>query len=135
MKFIPRNNQFIGRMTIKKSDSTIILTDAPKVTKYILVDAVGPGAAAAGIKVGDLVVVMRVMNMVLDAGRVFIPWADEKDVGLWVTDVTQDDLLIQTPNGKEFVPFDSDEASPSYGKNPQPQNGRAADAAIAGAPV
>lgn len=124
MKFIPRNDQLIGRMTIKRSESKIIVSDPTKVTKYILVDAVGPGAAAKGIKVGDYVVVVSVRHIVQDAGRVFIPWADEKDVHLFATDIGPNEMLIQTLNGKEFVAFDSLEAAPSFGAPaPERSNG------------
>lgn len=115
MKFAPRNNQIVGRMTIRKSESKIIRTDETKVTKYILVDAVGPGAAAKGIAVGDLVVVISIRHIVQDAGLVFIPFADEEAVVLFATDVTLDDLLVQTPGGKEFVPFGSETAAESFG--------------------
>jgi hypothetical protein len=133
MKFVPRNSQLIGRMTIKKSESRIIRTDETKVTKYILVDAVGPDAAAKGIKVGDLVLVISIRHIVQDAGLVFIPFADEKDVVLFVTDVTREELLVQTLGGKEFVPFDAPEAAPSFGASPKSSNGNTN--AVAGAPV
>ena len=123
MKFIPRNSQLIGRMTIKRSESRIIRTDETKVTKYILVDAVGPDAAAKGIKVGDLVLVISLRHIVQDAGLVFIPFADEKDVVLFATDIGPNELLVQTLNGKEFVAFDSPDAAPSFGALPKPSNG------------
>ena len=123
MKFIPRKNQIIGRMTIKKSDSKIIRVDQTKVTKYLLVDAAGPGAVAEGIHVGDLVVVTSIRHIVQDAGMVFVPFSDEKDVALFATDVTLDDLLVQIPSGKEFVPFDSPEAMQSVGAPPVERKG------------
>lgn len=127
MKFIPRKKQIVGRMTIKKSDSTIILVQSDKVTKYLLVDAVGEDAAKAGIKVGDVLVAKRVNHIVQDAGRVFISFADEEDVLLFATDVTPDtDLLMQTPSGKEFVPFDSEEAAKPYGVAPEVREAKAA---------
>jgi hypothetical protein len=132
VKFVPRSSQLIGRMTIRKSESKIVRLDESKVTKYILVDAVGPKAAEAGIKVGDLVLVVSIRHIVQDAGMVFIPFADEKDVVLFATDVTREELLVQTPSGKEFVPFDSLEAATSFGAT-QRTNG--ATDAVAGAPV
>jgi hypothetical protein len=120
-------------MTIKKSDSKIIRVNETKVTKYILVDAVGPKAAAEGIRVGDIVLVVSIRNIVQDAGLVFIPFADEKDVVLFGTDVTRDELLVQTLSGKEFVPFDSPEAAPSFAASPKASNGQ--QDAVAGAPV
>ncbi len=133
MKFVPRSSQLIGRMVIRKSESKIIRVDATKVTKFILVDAVGAKAAEAGIKAGDIVLVVSLRNIVQDAGMIFIPFADEKDVVLFVTDVAREDLLVQTPNGKEFVPFDSLEAATSFGAA-QRSNGASADL-VAGAPV
>jgi len=133
MKFVPRNSQLIGRMVILKSESKIIRVDQTKVTKYILVDAVGPDAAQKGVKVGDIVLVISIRHIVQDAGMVFIPFAEEKDVVLFATDVTQNDLLVQTPSGKEFVPFDSLEAAQSFGAHQRTSNG--AGDAVAGAPV
>ena len=119
MKFIPRNDHIVGRMMIKRSDSTIILTNAAKVTKYVLVDAVGPGAAGKGIKVGDVVVITSLRNIVQDAGRVFIPFCKEEDVALFVTDVAiETDLLMQVPKGDEFVAFDDPRAMQSVGVDP-----------------
>jgi hypothetical protein len=134
MKFVPRNTQLIGRMTIRKSESKIIRGDETKVTKYLLVDAVGPEAASKGIKVGDIVLVVSIKHIVQDAGMVFIPFAEEKDVVLFATDISLDELLVQTPSGKEFVPFDSLEAATSFGATQRTSNG-AGDAAVAGAPV
>lgn len=127
MKFIPRNDHIVGRMMIKRSDSMIILNDATKVTKYVFVDAVGPGAAAKGIKVGDVVVITKLMNIVQDAGRVYIPFCEEKDVALFATDVNiESDLLMQTPNGKEFVAFDHENAMASVGVDPAVREDKAA---------
>lgn len=130
MKFIPRNDHIVGRMMIKRSDSTIILTDAAKVTKYVIVDAVGPGAEAKGIKVGDVVIVTQLKTIVQDGGRVFIPFCEEKDVALFVTDVDiEQDLLIQRPDGKEFVRFDDEQAMLSVGVDPSVRDGADSKAA------
>ena len=118
MKFAPRHAQIIGRMAIRKSESTIILTNEAQVTKFLLVDAAGPDAIKAGIAIGDLVVVTALKNIVLDAGAVFMPLVDEKDVALIVTDLPLDSLLVQIPSGKRFVPFDSSEAARSLGEQP-----------------
>ena len=127
MKFIPRNDHVIGRMMIKRSDSTIILKDSTKVTKYVLVDAVGPGAAAKGIRVGDVVVVTKLMNIVQDAGRVFIPFCEEENVALFATDFDlEKDLLMQIYSGAEFVPFDDERAMPSVGVDPATREPKAA---------
>jgi energy-converting hydrogenase Eha subunit G len=127
VKFIPRNDHIVGRMMIKRSDSTIILNDATKVTKYVFVDAVGPGAAEKGIKVGDVVVITKLMSIVQDAGRVYIPFCEEKDVALFATDVDiEKDLLIQVPSGREFVAFDHDQAMQSVGVDPAVREDKAA---------
>ena len=118
MKFAPRHAQIVGRMTIRKSESTIILTNEKEVTKFLLVDAVGPDAARAGIRIGDLVVVTALKNVVLDAGTVYMPLVDEKDVALHVLELSLDSLLIQVASGKKFVPFDSPEAAASLGAPP-----------------
>jgi hypothetical protein len=123
VKFTPRNNQIIGRMTIKRSESKIIRIDETKVTKYLLVDAVGPGAAAKGVKVGDLLVVLKLRHIVQDAGLVYVPFADEEDIALFVTDVAPNELLIQTLSGKEFVQFDSPDAAESFGAARKESNG------------
>ena len=58
MKFVPRHSQAIGRVVVKRILSTIIRPDETKnTTKFVLIDGVGPDAAAAGIKVGDIVLV------------------------------------------------------------------------------
>ncbi len=113
MKISPRRNMVIGRMTIRKVESTIILTGVPAVTKFILVDAVGPDAAAAGIKVGDLVVAKALGNIVLDSSTFFVPMCEEENVIFFVEEVGLNELSIQTKNGKAFVPFDSEEAAPN----------------------
>lgn len=134
MKFIPRNNQIIGRMTIRRSESKIIRLDESKVTKFLLVDAVGPDAAAKGIKVGDILIVTRLSNIVLDAGLVYLPMVEEKDVALFVTDLLPQDLLMQTPNGKDYVSFDSPDAAQPLGAPAKSSNGTSAEA-VAGTPV
>lgn len=115
MKFIPRHGQIVGRMTIMRSESRIIVSDPTKVTKFVLVDAVGPDAASAGIKVGQLLIVTSLKNIVLDAGRVFIPLVEEKDVALFLSEVKREQLLVQTPNGKDFVSFESEDAAKAIG--------------------
>ena len=118
MKFAPRHTQLVGRMTIRKSESTIILTNEKDVTKFLLVDAVGPDAAKEGIRVGDRVVVTALKNIVLDAGTVYMPLVDEKDVALHVLELSLDSLLVQVASGKRFVPFDSPDAMESFGAPP-----------------
>jgi len=115
VKFAPRHAQIIGRTVIKKSDSKIVRTDETKVTKFVLVDAVGDEAAAAGIQVGDVVITTKLNHIVFDGGSRFRPLLEEKDVACFVTDVGLSDLLVQTENGTEFVPLDSPKAAQSLG--------------------
>ena len=113
MKFAPRGHLCIGRMTIRKSDSMIILTDEAQVTKFFLVDSVGPLAAADGIKVGDLIVASKLGNIVLNGGTVYIPVLEAQNAVFFVEDVTLDQLLVQHKSGKRFVAFDADDAAPN----------------------
>jgi hypothetical protein len=114
VKFVPRRTQIIGRTVIEKRKSTIIQPNETEITKFILVDAVGSEAAAQGIRVGDVVVPKAIGNMVM--GERFRPWLEEVHVGFFLTDVVlEEDLLVQTENGKRFVPFDSPEAAQSLG--------------------
>ena len=102
-------------MVIRKSESKIILVDETKVTKFILIDAVGDGARAQGIKVGDVGVPTALGNIVLNGGASYRPVLEEKDIAFFVTDVTRDDLFVQTEGGTRFVPFDSPEAAQPLG--------------------
>lgn len=113
MKFSPRGNMIMGRMVIRKTESLIILSDQAKVTKFILVDAVGLDAAAKGIKVGDLVIASALGNIVMDRGTVYLPICEEKNIVFFVEDVERDQLLVQDKGGHNFVAFDSDEAAPN----------------------
>lgn len=115
MKFVPRNSQIIGRMAIRRSDSKIIRVDETKVTKFILVDAVGDEAAARGVKVGDVVIPTALSNIVFDGGTRFRPILEEKSVACFVTEMSMDDLLVQSEIGAQFVPFESPEAAKSMG--------------------
>jgi hypothetical protein len=113
MKFSPRGNMIMGRMVIRKSESLIILTDQAKVTKFILVDGVGPDAAAKGIQIGDLVIASALSNIVMDRGTVYLPVCEEKNIVFFVEDVEMDQLLVQDKSGNNYVAFDSDEAAPN----------------------
>jgi hypothetical protein len=114
MKLEPRNNQIIGRIVIRRAFSSIVRPDQTKdITKFILVDAVGSGAAAKGVKIGDVIVPMAIGKIMLDDG--FRPSLEEENVGFFVRDVSPSDLLIQTDNGLEYVPFDSEKAAKSLG--------------------
>lgn len=113
MKFSPRGNMIMGRMVIRKTDSLIITSDQAKVTKFILVDAVGPEAATKGVKVGDLVIASALGNIVMDRGRTYLPICEEKNIVFFVEDVKQSDLLVQDKSGNNFVAFDAEEAAPN----------------------
>lgn len=122
MKFVPRHGHICGRLVIKRVLSVIIRPDDTKNTsKFLLVDAVGPGAAAAGISVGDVVVPTSLGNIVLDGGALFRPYLEEKFAAFHVTevDITKD-FDVQTDSGAKYVPFDSEEAAQSMGANPEP---------------
>jgi hypothetical protein len=113
MKFSPRGNMIMGRMVIRKSESLIILTDQAKVTKFILVDGVGPDAAAKGIRIGDLVIASALGNIVMDRGTVYLPVCEEKNIVFFVEDVEMDQLLVQDKSGNNYVAFDSEDAAPN----------------------
>lgn len=119
MKLEPRYNEIIGRMVIKRSDSKIVRIDETKVTKLVLVDAVGPGAAAAGINVGDVVLGKKMNHMVFDAGAIFRPLIAEPEIACFARELTPNELLMQTENGASYVPFDSPEAAQSLGVPPR----------------
>lgn len=102
-------------MVIKRSDSKIIRVDETKVTKLVLVDAAGPGAIAAGIKVGDIVLGKKINNMVFDAGAIFRPLIEEPEIACFARELTPGELLMQTENGQSYVPFDSPDAAQSLG--------------------
>ena len=116
MKLEPRHTQIIGRMVIRHTQSAIIRVAQEKVTKFILVDAVGAGAAAKGIKVGDIVLPKALGNVVMSEG--FRPVLEEENVAFFVRDVAPGELVIQTDTGTEFVPFDSPKAAQSLGSPP-----------------
>jgi len=114
VKLVPRQNQAIGRIVIKRILANIVRPDETKnTTKFVLIDAVGSEAQAAGIKVGDVVLPDKLSNILLDGGVSFRPIVDEKDIRAIVTDVTLDELMVQTDNGSKFVTFDADDAAQS----------------------
>lgn len=116
MKFIPRHNQVIGRMVMKRMLTSIVRPDETKgTTKFVLIDAVGPGAAAAGLKVGDVVVPSSMSHVVLDGGVSFRPLVEEANVALIVTDVSLDELLVQSDGGSQYVAFSDPMAAKSLG--------------------
>lgn len=115
MKFTPRYAHIIGRMVIQK-DASLIVRDQTKVSKFVIVDAVGDGVN--GIKPGDMVLPVMLGNIILNDG--FRPYLEEKNIAFLVTDVSLSDLLIQTHNGSKYVPFDSPEAAYPMGAQDEP---------------
>lgn len=121
MKFVPRHNQIIGRMVVRRAASTIIVGDPTKVTKFILVDAVGDGAAAAGVKVGDIVVPKSLSQIVTENGTSFCPFLEEKDVAFFVRDLLPGEMLIQSASGTKYVSLESPEAADAFGGQEEAQ--------------
>ena len=126
MKLIPRHNQAIGRVVVKRILSTIVRPDETKhTTKFVLIDAVGIAAETAGIKVGDIVLPNQMGNISLDGGVSFRPILDEKDIRAIVIDVTLDELVVQTDNARHFVPFSDKDAAKSLCNTDGGPTGRA----------
>lgn len=113
MKFVPRRNQVIGRVVIRRTLTSIVLVDESKVTKFILIDAVGEEAAANGVKVGDVIVPLTINNIMLNNG--FRPVLDEKNIAFFVTDIAPGELMVQTDSGSKYVPLDAEDAAQSLG--------------------
>jgi hypothetical protein len=67
MKLEPLKNWVIGRVAIAKlPNSSIVLPGAPRgITRCYLLDAVSPEAAKAGFAPGDLVIALKVYDLVL----------------------------------------------------------------------
>jgi hypothetical protein len=126
VKFVPRHSQIIGRVVIKRSSSSIVRVDETKVTKFVLVDAVGPGAEAKGIKVGDVVVAKTLSHIVMDGGTSFRPSLEEESIAFFVADLALDELAVQTDSGAEFVPLDSPKAAQPLGASPAKRESEAA---------
>jgi hypothetical protein len=121
VKFVPRHNQIIGRMVVKRPSSMIHIGDPTKVTKFVLVDAVGDGAAAAGVKVGDIVVPKSLSQIVMENGTSFCPFLEEKDVAFFVRDLLPGEMLIQSASGAQYVSLESPEAADAFGGAEQAQ--------------
>lgn len=114
MKLIPRRSQAIGRVVTQRILSAIVRPDETKnTTKFVLIDAVGADALAAGIKVGDVVLPQKMGNIQLDGGIRFRPILEEEDIRAVVTGLSLNDLVVQTDSGSHFVPFDDKDAAQS----------------------
>jgi hypothetical protein len=122
MKFVPRHSQIIGRIVIKRVMQTIIRPDETKdTTKFILIDAVGPEAEAAGLKVGDVIVPTALGNIALDGGACVRPVLEEKNAGFFVTEMDiEKELVVQDDTATRYVSFDDDAAAKSLGESPKP---------------
>lgn len=130
MKLMPRHNQIFGRLVIKRGTSPIVQTDEARAnTKFLLVDAVGPGVV--GIKPGD-VVLHAIKNMpcvTLEGGMENYPVIDEKDVLAIATDVDLNEFVIQSKKASEFVAMNDPNAAKPLGTQPRPRaNGAEASA-------
>jgi len=116
VKLTPRHSQIIGRVVIKRALSSIVRPDETRATtKFVLVDAVGPKAAAAGIRVGDIVLPRMMSNIQLDGG---VSLVDEPDIAAILTDVDAATIAVQTDGGTEYVPLDSPRAARSLAESP-----------------
>ncbi len=117
MKFVPRHTQVVGRIVVKKrASSQIVRPDETKgITKFVLIDALGPEAEASGLKVGDIVLPQQISNVVLEGGTSFRPMFDEREIKLLVRELDSSEMMIQTDNAANFVPYDSPDAAKSLG--------------------
>lgn len=118
MKLIPRSNQVIGRVVIKRRVSTIVRPDETReTTKFVLIDALGASVAAKGFKVGDVILPTAMANIKFDGGASFRPIVHEDNIAAVLADVTLDELAVQTESGSEYVPLDSPKAAQSIAEN------------------
>jgi len=117
MKFEPRRGQAVGRIVVKPTISTIIRPDETKgITKFVLLDAVGPDLAAKGLKVGDVVLPIAINTLYLEGGVSFRPMVEEEKIALIVRDwQSLDEFHVQTESGAQYVPFDDPKAAVSLG--------------------
>jgi hypothetical protein len=121
VRFIPRRDQIIGRVVIQRRKSAVVRPDETRdTTKLILVDAVGPIAAAAGIRVGDVVLPNAMGNIVLDGGVSFRPILSEANVLATMVGLRVEEMLIQVEGATKFVPFGDAEAAQSLAESPPP---------------
>jgi len=114
VKFVPRSNEVIGRVVVKRFLSAIVRPDETKnTTKFLLIDGVGVNAQAAGFKVGDIVLAQKFGNIMLDGGVVYRPIVEMSEIRSWVTGVSLDELVVQSENASQFVPFEHADAAKS----------------------
>ena len=117
MKFVARKDQIFGRLVMKRVLSSIVRPDETKnTTKFVLVDAVGPDAAAKGIKIGDLVVPTSISTIVLDGGALARAFLKEEHAAFVLTEVdVRKDFVVQIEGATDYVAFDSEKAAQSLG--------------------
>lgn len=119
MKIIPKKNHVIGRVVIKRALSAIVRPDETKeTTKFVLIDAVGPGAAAQGLKVGDVILPTKMSIIKFDGGVLVRPMVHADDFAAVMEGVTLAELAVQTDPGTEYVPIDSERAAKSFAESP-----------------
>ncbi len=119
MKIIPKKNHVIGRTVIKRTLSTIVRPDETReTTKFVLIDAVGPGAAEHGLKVGDVILPTKISIIKFDGGVVVRPMVHCDDFAAIMSDITVEELGVQTDPGTEYVPIDSERAAKSLAESP-----------------
>lgn len=95
MNLVPKRDQVLGRIVITKLKSAIVTPDETRgVTKFMLVDAVGPEAAAAGYKRGDLVLPRAMNNIFLHGGTYHRVICDAKEILTAVEDWDPKDFLV-----------------------------------------
>lgn len=116
MNFEPRRGQAVGRVVVRKHNSAIVRPDETKTTKFVLLDAVGPDCEARGLRVGDVVLPIKINTLVLDNGAAFRPMLDEADIALVVRGWSSlDEFVVQTESGTKYVPFADPLAAASLG--------------------
>jgi hypothetical protein len=120
LKLAPRKDQISGRTVIFKPMGSIVSIDMTKATKFVLIDAVGPSAEAEDLHAGDVILPQAMGGILLDQGFLFRPYVEASKVAFVIEGVTLDDLLVQTENGKEFVPFDAPNAAKALVKEKKP---------------
>jgi hypothetical protein len=130
VKFEPRRGQAIGRIVIKPSRSSILRPDQTKgISKFVILDAVGPDLLAKGLKVGDVIVPRAVGNVMMDDGASFRPTVNEEDILLVVRDWSSlDEFHVQVDNGTRYVPFSDALAAKSLGAISEAQDANSAAA-------
>ena len=117
MKFEPRRGQAVGRIVVRPTHSSILRPDETKnLTKFILLDAVGPDLEAKGLKVGDIVMPTAISGIMMDNGASFRPMASDENIALVIRDWSSlDEFHVQTESGAQYVPFTDPRAAKSLG--------------------